>query len=63
MANALDCDTLNNAVPIVNERSDVSGDKKGVRIEWTTGDCGGSGWGNQCPKIVEQHFTGIHQSM
>lgn len=61
MAADLECDTLNNASPVVNDRSDVSGDKDGVRVAWIDGDCG-SWIGTQCPTEVEQHFPGLHQS-
>jgi hypothetical protein len=63
MAKDFECDTLIHTSPLVNSATDVSGDKNGVRIEWTDGSCGNNVWGgNQCPTVVEQYFPGIHQS-
>ncbi|KAL5380055.1 hypothetical protein DPSP01_008092 [Paraphaeosphaeria sporulosa] len=59
----LECNTMIDA-PLVNDRSDVSGDKQGVRMESEEGDCdhGGNWWATECPTEVEQHFPEFHQT-
>ncbi|KAJ4345437.1 uncharacterized protein N0V89_011567 [Didymosphaeria variabile] len=59
----LDCNTMIDA-PLVNDRSDVSGDKLGVRMESEEGTCdhGGNWWATECPTEVEQHFSDFHQT-